>query len=122
MRDERLRKGDEETDKSFMDTTDTVSSALGGERSQRDLYLCNLEQTATHKGISCESGRTVMGQETSRTGKNQSSLKIEVDGCPLSAYNVAASATSETNVDSRSLVDHETGSSNRTLAGQCGST
>ena len=69
MRDERLRKGDEETDKSFMDTTDTVSSVLGGERSQRDRYLWNLEQTATHKGISCESGRTAIGRETSRTGR-----------------------------------------------------
>ena len=31
---------------------------------------------------SCESSRTVVGQETSRPGRGQSSLKIEIEGCP----------------------------------------
>ena len=59
-----------------------------------------------------ESGRTVFGQGTSRTGKSQSSWKIEVKGCPLNSasrkqkarahssgeakYYAAASATCET--------------------------
>ena len=70
--------------------------------------------------------------------KSQSSLKIEVDGCPLCSasrmqkarahssgeaeYCAAASATSEAMLIRESPVVHGTGSSDRNLAGRCSHT
>ena len=84
VRDKCFCEGDEATNEGFMDATETVGTTLGRNPCQRQLFPWSVELTMTHTKHSCESGRTVIGLETTREGEVIRVRKLKLmDGCLL---------------------------------------
>ena len=112
----KMKKNENEKKRPLTPIRNCGCYGIWWEPSQREVCSWHLEQTATHMKHSCESGRAMIGQETSRTGRAKRVWRLK-----------AVDIRSRYRPPVRQCWFEEsclrgTGTSNRTLAGHCSST